>query len=205
LGGERLKIPVLALLCAAGFLVIIPQISAQQAPQQDATEAPLQTDAPFRAAEQEFSLDEEGGASNIQGPSIWSVIQMLLTLALVAAAIYGIVFLIRKSSKQTVNKDPFLKLLASAHLGSNRYAHIVSVGSRAWILGSSDGGVNLIGEIDDKDVINAMLLEDSRKSAQAPGKIIDFMSMLRRLGLPSEKSIPGAEEIRKRSERLKGM
>jgi flagellar protein FliO/FliZ len=131
---------------------------------------------------------------------------MILVLALAAAAVYGVVFFIKRSAKQTPEGNPFLKILATAHLGSNRYAHIVAVGSHAWLLGSSDGGVNLIGEVDDKDVINAMLLEDSRKVSEAPSnRFPDFMSMLRRLGAHPEARSSGADDIRKRRERLKDL
>jgi flagellar protein FliO/FliZ len=131
---------------------------------------------------------------------------MILVLAMAAAAVYGVVFFIKRSSKQPVESNTFLKILASAHLGSNRYAHIVAVGSKVWLLGASDGGVNLIGEVDDKDVINAMLLEDSRKISSAPSnRLPDFLSMLRRLGAQSESRSSGADDIRRRSERLKGL
>ncbi len=160
---------------------------------------------PLRIAEQELILEDDAApVSAVAEPSVWAVVRMLLILALAAAAIYGIVFFIKKSSKQNVTKDPFLKVIAAAHLGSNRYAHVVAVGSKAWLLGSSDGGVNLIGEIDDKDLINAMLLEDSKKDVEAGGKL-DFLSLLRRMGLPSENRAPAAENIRKRRERLKGL
>jgi flagellar protein FliO/FliZ len=129
---------------------------------------------------------------------------MVLILALAAAAVYGVVFFIKRSSKQAVEIDPFLKILAGVHLGSNCYVHIVAVGSKAWLLGSSDGGVNLIGEIDDKDVINAMLLESSRKSAEtAAGRFPDFMSIMRKFGVSTETRTSAADDIRKRRERIK--
>ncbi|MDR0444447.1 MAG: flagellar biosynthetic protein FliO [Treponema sp.] len=191
--------PTLALLfLGAGFLALIPKISAQEAPAEN----------PLRVAEQSFVFDDTAAGLETVGSSssIWTVVRMVLTLALAAAAVYGVVFMIKKSAKRTDVKDPFLKILASAHLGSNRYAHVVSVGSKAWLLGSSDGGVNLIGEIDDNDILNAMLLEDSRKSAEtAGGRLTDFISMLRRQGAPAESGAPGADEIRKRRERLKGL
>jgi len=130
---------------------------------------------------------------------------MLLVLALVAAAIYGIVFLFRKGPKQTFNDDPFLKVLANAHLGENRYVHVVSVGSKAWLVGASQGGVKLIGEIEDKEIIDAMLVEDSRKSEAPPGRFPDFMQLLRRFGVKTQLTLPGTDNIRKRRERLKGL
>ncbi|MDR0486840.1 MAG: flagellar biosynthetic protein FliO [Treponema sp.] len=183
------------------FLVQISTISAQEVPvEEDSIDS-------IRAFERTLTL--EGAAAEttqIEGPSIWIVVRMVLTLALVAAAVYGIVFLIKKTSGKNDTKDPFLKVLATAQLGSNRYAHVVSVGSKAWLLGSSDGGVNLIGEIEDRDILNAMLLEDSRKSASATnGRFPDFMAILRRLGMPADTRVSGADDIRKRRERLKGL
>jgi hypothetical protein len=82
----------------------------------------------------------------------------------------------------------------------------VSVGSKAWLVGAAEGGVNLISEIEDKDTLDALLLEDSRRSAEAAqGRFIDFKTMLRRLGVPVQPGAPTAENIRKRRERLKGL
>ncbi|MCL2266587.1 MAG: flagellar biosynthetic protein FliO [Treponema sp.] len=137
--------------------------------------------------------------------STWAIIRMVLVLALAAAAVYGIVFLFKRASKPAQYNDPFLKVLANAHLGSNRYVHVVSLGNKTWLLGASDGGVNVISEIDDPDVINAMLLEDSNKISQVKGRLPSFLSMLRRMGTPAQGGAAGADEIRKRRERLKGL
>jgi flagellar protein FliO/FliZ len=160
----------------------------------------------YRAAERNMTFEDAAPLSmQNSGSSIWTVIKMILVLALAATAIYGIVFLVKRSSRQTAADDPFLKILASSHLGFNRYVHVASVGSKAWLLGASEGGVNLISEIDDKDVINAMLLEDSRKSSEVQSRFPDFLTLLRKLGAPLQSRSSGVDEIRKRRERLKGM
>jgi len=213
LGGEELKLPILALLFfGAGLLVQIPQISAQDNSSQG--EGALSQQAQERdprAWERSVSFEGNDGANAApggaaSGPSTWAIVRMLLTLALAAAAIYGLVYFFKRAAKPSAAIDPFLKILATTHLGANRYAHIVNVGDKAWLLGSSDGGVNLIGEIDNKEVINAMLLEESRKSAlTSDSRFPDFLGMLRRLGVRTEAQIPGADEIRRRRERLKGL
>jgi len=211
LGGEKLKSSIFALLfLGAGLLVQLPTIHAQDDPFQGGDVSEVQERAPQstpRAGEADIFLDGNDAAPDVTGTgmSTWAVVRMVLTLALAAAAIYGVVFFIRRSSKKTVYNDPFLKILSSAPLGQNRYVHIVAVGSKAWLLSSSDGGVNLIGEVEDKDVLNAMLIEDSKKSEETPGRFPDFLSVLRSLGVKSESRAPGADEIRKRRERLKGL
>jgi len=192
-----------------GLLFPIPVISAQENQSEILLDQEVQTpvEERLRIAEQSMLLDEStAGATTASGPSVWAAIRMVLVLALAAAAIYGVIFFIKRSAKPASATDPFLKILASSHLGSNRYAHIVSVGGRAWLLGSSDGGVSLIDEIVDNDVINAMMLEDSRKSTDTlTSRFPDFVSILRRLGAPAESHTPGTDDIRKRRERLKGL
>jgi flagellar protein FliO/FliZ len=131
---------------------------------------------------------------------------MVLTLALAAAAIYGVIYFIKRASRRVETRDPFLKVLAGAQLSPGRNVHIVAAGSKAWLVGAAEGGVNLISEIEDKDLLNAMFLEDSKRDASAPGgRMLDFKAMLRRLGMPAQGGAPGADNIRKRRERLKGL
>ena len=164
---------------------------------------------PITAAEQAIALPPEGagGAGTITtGSSVWNIIRILLTLAVVAAAIYGLVFFVKKFSRGNTSQDPFLKILASTPLGTSRAAYVISVGSQAWLVGAAESGVNLISEIKDKDILDAMLLEDSKKSAETPsGRLPDFKSFLRKFGMSANPEAPGAENIRKRRERLKGL
>jgi len=208
LGGEELSLSVRALILAgAGFLFHLSSVSAQEIPHEvlPIQENILSAEDRLRAAEQSLRLEENEAAAQAAGPSIWAALRMVLILILAAAAIYGVVFFLKRSAKQTSVNNPFLKILATSHLGSNRYAHIVAVGNRAWLLGSSDGGVSLVGEIDDKDILNAMMLEDSKKSEQPQGRFPDFLAMLRRFGASVEEHPTGAEDIRRRRERLKGL
>ena len=163
------------------------------------------------AAERALPLgDDATGVVPAPSPaSALSILRILLTLAVVAAAIYGLVFLVKRFARGGMSRDPFLKILASVPLGANRSAYIISVGSQAWLVGSAENGVNLISEIGDKDTIDAMILEDSRRSADTGssggGRFPDFKSLLHRLGMPVDSAPPSPESIRKRGERLKGL
>jgi len=154
---------------------------------------------------------EAEAARPVSTVSVFSIFRMLLTLAVVAAAIYGLVYFLkfRRASRAKAELDPFLKILASAPLGPSRGVHVVSVGPQAWLVGSAETGVNLISEIGDKDTINAMLLEDSKRIAMPPtgtgGPLLDFKAILERLGISTKNENSGPEQIRKRSERLKGL
>jgi flagellar protein FliO/FliZ len=176
-----------------------------------ATSETLELD-PIIAAERELYWGADAAADGQRGSatSALSIFKVLITLILAAGAIYGLVFFIKRFSRGGTSRDPFLKVLASTPLGTNRAAHIISVGSQAWLVGSAESGVNLISEIQDKEVLDTMLLEDSRKiaesSAVGAGRFPDFKSLLRRLGMPVDSGAPPRpEDISKHGDRLKGM
>ncbi|MDR2575259.1 MAG: flagellar biosynthetic protein FliO [Treponema sp.] len=211
-------------LCTALFVWIfvfsVTNISAQSdlsgdRPEEPAieTQAPIETPDPIKTAEQSLTLGsgDVGAAMPGSAVSVFSIFRILLTLAVVAAAIYGLVYFLkfRRASRDKVEQDPFLKILASVPLGASRGVHVISVGQQAWLVGSAETGVNLISEITDKDTINAMLLEDSRRIAAPPiggaGPLLDFKAILGRLGISAKNESAGPDQIRKRSERLKGL
>ncbi|MDR3145948.1 MAG: flagellar biosynthetic protein FliO [Treponema sp.] len=141
------------------------------------------------------------------GPSVSVVLRMVLVLALAAAAIYGVVFFLRRAARPRESNNPHLKILTSAHLGSNRFIYIVAVGSRAWLLGAGEGGVSLIAEVTDQETVDAMLLESSVRGAETAG---NFRALLRRLGggfVPDKPGPSGeaADTLRRNRERLRGL
>ena len=164
-------------------------------------------DDPLRAFEQSLTLaDDVTTFTPGAGPSIWDAFKMIIVLALCVAAIYGVVFIFKRiSRKQTPSTDPYLKVLANSHLASSRYVHVVAVGTKAWLVGSSEGSVNLISEIEDQDIINSMLHAEATKGTQTPGRFPDFLSVLRRFGNQIQANTPGVDEIRKRREKLEGL
>jgi flagellar protein FliO/FliZ len=201
---------VIRLFCAALAISAVlaavrpPALSAQE--QGDGTAGTEAAGVPVGAPEDAIVLGEDapGLSPAPPGASVSLILRMLLILILAAAAIYGVVYFLKRASRPQERRDPNVKLLATVHLGGNRFVHAVSVGSKAWLLGAGDAGVNLIAEIEDPDAVNAMLLEESRRSAEAgSGRFPDFRALIRRMGLPVDTSIPGPDRIRKSRERLK--
>jgi len=159
-----------------------------------------------------FGSPDTGAPASVPGVSVFSIFRVILTLAVVAAAIYGLVYFLRfrRASRDKIESDPFLKVLASAPLVTNRGVHVVSVGPQAWLVGSAENGVTLISEISDKDTINAMLLEESKRVAALPAggagaPLLDFRAILSKMGFSAKPENSGPDQIRKRSERLKGL
>jgi flagellar protein FliO/FliZ len=213
LGGEKLKriIFVLTML----FVVLYPftLFSQEQiAPTVDTQE--ISPDAPSVTGldEEQYVFGEElpADAENptpVGGSSFFLILRMLLVLVLAAAAIYGLVYFIKKLSNPKKTEDPYLKVLSSASIGPNRSVHVISLGEKAWLVGSADSSVSLISEIDDKETIDAMLLDNSRNNAEGSmGKFIDFRSIFMRLSGSKDDNpqLPGSQNIQERRKRFKG-
>jgi flagellar protein FliO/FliZ len=138
---------------------------------------------------------------------------MVLVLALAAAAVYGVVFVLKRAARPREPPNPHLKILTSAHLGGTRFVYVVSLGTRAWLLGAGEGSVSLIAEVTEQETLDTLLLEESRKNAEAGGRLGDFRALLRRLGGGAPAEAGGGsggggfypEKLRKHRERLKGL
>jgi flagellar protein FliO/FliZ len=146
----------------------------------------------------------------VGGSSFFLILRMLLVLVLAAAAIYGLVYFVKKLSNPKKLEDPYLKVLSSAGIGPNRSVHVISLGEKAWLIGSADNSVSLISEIDDKEIIDAMLLDNSRNSVNSNmGKFIDFRSIFMRLSGTQDdgqdsRNLPKSKSIEERRKRFKG-
>ncbi|MDR0525590.1 MAG: flagellar biosynthetic protein FliO [Spirochaetaceae bacterium] len=163
----------------------------------------------LRSREEALLIGEAPDAQARSPGSFRLILQMIIVLVLCAGAIYGVILFFKKIAKPPETQDPYLKVLGSAHLGANRFVHVVSVGSQAWVVGASEGGVSLIAEITDPETVDAMLLEASRKNAETEiGKLSDFARLLRRFTgkeAPPIQPDLSVEKIRKRREHLRGL
>jgi len=153
-----------------------------------------------------FSFDDTSPAGNAaqRGPSsVFAIFRMVLVLALVAGLIYLVVYFLRRMGRPQVEQNPHLTILASTHLGSGRYVHVVSVGKEAWLIGSGEGGVTHIADIGDQEAVDAMVLDASRKKAETP-EPFRFQSILKKFsGGLTAKEQSRLEKMRERREKFK--
>ena len=81
------------------------------------------------------------------------------------------VFFLKKSMKATtVTDDPYMKVVSSISLAPGKFVYIVTVNSIGYILGVTDNSINLIGQLDDADLINAMNLNADKNTTNPPSK-----------------------------------
>jgi flagellar protein FliO/FliZ len=218
LGGEKLKNRRRVIHRAVFFVYILitvfflsPFLFAQPREAQEETALPDLTEDPIVSAERALTLDEDtpaGEAVPSSGTGTFLLLlRIVLMLLVVAAAIYGVIWFLKRAARPPAGGDPYLKVLSTVSLGGSRFIHVVSIGSKAWLVGSGEGGVRLIAELQDPDMLNAMLLENSRRGGPGGpgGRFGDFKSLLRRFGVEHDNSPPGADDIRRRRDRIQGL
>lgn len=174
------------------------------------------------AEESAIVLDDTAGeplpdaANSDQGGTFWILFRIVLVLVLICAAMYGIVYLIKRGSGVSAANDPYLRVVAQLPLAPGKTAQVLTVGSQAFLVGVSDTGIQPIAELTDKELIDAMNLEADRNPHEP---IPSFSALLSRF-LPGrtgyraeEASVPHrddtplsagetAEFIRRQRERL---
>ena len=218
MGGEKLKLyqPYRGVVFASLFICLI-LLSAmgelyaqeQEAPDSEAI-SPTVADS-TRVDETTIILGEAPEIpAATTGSTTFVVFRMVLVLALAALAIYGVVLFIKRLTRPQENRDPHLKVLARTPLSNDTYAAVISVGAKAWLVCGGAGAVNLISEIDDKEPLESMLLDEANRS-QDTRRFTDFRSLLSRFS-PSKKNKNtgidnnafSTEFLRNQRERLRG-
>lgn len=123
----------------------------------------------------EQSTELDSAVRNRTSSSGVGLFQLFTALLVVCLLAYVVLKFLKKSSKFYGTDDPYLKNVASISIAQGKSIHVITLGDKAYIIGVTDSAVNKIGEVEDKNLIDAMNLENDRKNA-SPKK--DFASVL---------------------------
>lgn len=170
------------LLCVLAFFPCAAQSSDGEPPSGRDLEAQYLIQTPDNA--------QDSAAEQDQPSSVWLFVRMVLVLALVVGCIYLVVFFMKKSMRSASSSDPYLKVVASLSLSPGKSLCVVTLNSAAYLVGVTDSSVNLVAEVQDKELIDAMNLNADRNSA--PSKPRDFASVLRLFNPQKKGSQPSA-------------
>ena len=106
------------------------------------------------------------------------IIKMIVVLALVIAALYGIMLFFKKKNNNVQSDDDFLRRVSSLTLSPGKSVEIVTLVDRGFILGVTESNINLIAEIEDKEMISALNLNfDKKQNTKKPMNFSDVLDM----------------------------
>ncbi len=113
------------------------------------------------------------GLENSQGrrrPSstLWVFFRMVFVLIVVVVCIYLVMnFMRKKMGGSQEDDDTFLRKVAQVSLAPGKSVQIVTLLEKAYLVGVTDNSIDLLGEIKDKELVDAMNLNADRKQARA--------------------------------------
>ncbi len=97
-----------------------------------------------------------------------------------------------------IQENEMIRVLGSRGLSGSKALHLVEVGSSVFLVGASDGGVELISEITDKESLDALKLKAAQ---QGPSQRRTFQDVLADIFRPARKPFEDrCPEIYKRFE-----
>ena len=156
--------PYLTFLCL--LLVVGTGISAQDSGSQEpigdeSLNSRDETLYTFPESSPESQDDQE--LTSDPGPliSTWDFLRMILILAIVIGLIYGLFFVLKKTTLKRVVENDLIRVLGSRSLASNKSLHLVEVGNSIFLVGSADGGISMISEIKDSESLDRIHLQAS--------------------------------------------
>ena len=115
--------------------------------------------------------------------SVWDFVRMALVLVVVIVVIYLIFWLLRRGAGKRVPENDLIHVLGSKSLAANRAMHLVEVGSSVYLVGSTDGGVELIAEITEKESLDSIRL---KAAEQTPATRRTFQTILSEIFRPAK-------------------
>lgn len=124
----------------------------------------------------ESQITFSGDESNLEKSSVWLFVRMILVLILVIVAIYALMKFFKKKSTEVKSSDDFLRSVSSLSFGPGKSVEIVTLIDKAYVLGVTEKSINLIAEIDDKELIESLNLNHDKKSNVS--KPINFAEVL---------------------------
>ena len=140
-----------------------------------------QTENNFESNSSYFNTEgtTEDSVADYKAPSTTGfIVKTIVVLVLVVAAIYGIMLFFKKKNNTAKSDDDFLRRVSSLQLSPGKSIEIVSLIDKAYILGVTDSNINLISEVEDKELIEAMNLNfDKKQNVKKPMNFSDVLEI----------------------------
>lgn len=145
-----------------------------------------------------FNVTESITDVNEKSPSMVGVIiKIIVFLALVIAAIYALMLFFKKKNNTTKSSDDFLRRVSSLNLAPGKSIEIVTLIDKGYLLGVTESNINLISEIQDKELIQALNLNfDKNENVKKPMNFADVLEMFTKKGSKTNSNIYSEAENR---------
>jgi flagellar biogenesis protein FliO len=91
------------------------------------------------------------------------ILRTVAVLAVIVVVIYLIFRFLLRSRNRIVSDTEMIKVLATFPLAANRLIKVVDIAGKILILGVTDANINLITEVEDKEIVDRIKLLSSKE------------------------------------------
>ncbi len=207
-GGEPTKkIAWLALLAAVLVATTAAGQAAAAPAQTDETKIAIPDTSTGAAAGTGTATGAATAATRAPGVNTWDFVRMFVVLAAVVGCIYLLFWLLRRAMRPKAPENEQIRLLGSRSLAGNRALHLVEVGRSVYLVGSAEGGVNLVAEVKDQETIDAIRVQAAEEGGRTRRTFAEALSRVFSPGKPGPRKGPdpadGADFLRRSRDRLR--
>lgn len=110
------------------------------------------------------------------GSTIGVFVKMIVVLLIVIILIYSVFYFIKKKSNVVKDEDDFLRRAAYLNIAPGKTVEVITLIDKAYLIGVTEDSISMLGEIDDKELIQAMNLNADKK--QNISKATNFAEVL---------------------------
>lgn len=108
------------------------------------------------------------GSATSGASTVWIFFRMIFVLIVVVVCIYLVMsFMRKKIGGSTADDDTFLRKVAQVTIAPGKTVQIVTLLEHAYLIGVTDNSIDLLGEINDKELVDAMNLNADKKQNAA--------------------------------------
>ena len=165
------------------LLILVCSVFSVAAQQNASAEETQVIEQPQNTFDESSILLGEGRQNQAPGGSGSSSFFLLLRMVLFLLIVVACIFLVFKFMKKTMavpdNDDMFMRIVSSVNISPSKSVQIVTLTDKyAFMIGVSDDSVNLISQIDDPELIQAMnLYSDKQKKKSKPKNFADILDI----------------------------
>lgn len=140
----------------------------------------------FKIGSAGLNGDSESKKSHPVLKQIWSFLRVILSLILVVVIIFLLMNFFKKSGKlQGGGDDTYLRKVAQINLAPGKSVQVITLLDKGYIVGVTDNNINLIGEVEDEELISAMNVSaDKASNTNKPKSFGEVLEMF----MPSKSS-----------------
>lgn len=117
--------------------------------------------------------------SEYKGTStLGTFVRMIVVLIIVIGLIYGVLWFIKKKTNVVKTDDDYLRRAAYINIAPGKSVEVITLIDKAYLIGVTEDNITLLGEINDKELIEAMNINaDKKANTKKPANFNEVLNM----------------------------